>query len=187
MSFETITSLSQAFLICSLPTWNSTLQVKYLGMLIGRLFFAITEQNKVIYKLKNRRKNIKEIAVQASQTFDSKFYHEMANTLRSSYVLLFWTNVVSSVKGIIWWEKLTIQSFRHYMTPDDHFVQHFFFQPTDPRSRCHRLVALILMCLLGFGSYFCMDNPAALQVCGYCFQSKYKYSKIKVIIILNIK
>jgi len=34
---------------------------------------------------------------------------------------------------------------------------------TDPRSRCHRLVALILMCLLGFGSYFCMDNPAALQ------------------------
>ena len=36
---------------------------------------------------------------------------------------------------------------------------------TDPRSRCHRLIALILMCLLGFGSYFCMDNPAALQVC----------------------
>ena len=35
---------------------------------------------------------------------------------------------------------------------------------TDPRSRCHRLIALILMCLLGFGSYFCMDNPAALQV-----------------------
>lgn len=34
---------------------------------------------------------------------------------------------------------------------------------TDPRSRCHRLIALILMCLLGFGSYFCMDNPAALQ------------------------
>ena len=36
---------------------------------------------------------------------------------------------------------------------------------TDPRSRCHRLMALCLMCLLGFGSYFCMDNPAALQVC----------------------
>ena len=35
---------------------------------------------------------------------------------------------------------------------------------SDPRSRCHRLIALILMCLLGFGSYFCMDNPAALQV-----------------------
>ena len=58
-----------------------------------------------------------------------------------------------------------------------------FFQPTDPRSRCHRLVALILMCLLGFGSYFCMDNPAALQVCEYSFQSEYKCTKIKVIMI----
>ena len=35
---------------------------------------------------------------------------------------------------------------------------------TDPSSRCHRLIALILMCLLGFGSYFCFDNPGALQV-----------------------
>jgi len=34
---------------------------------------------------------------------------------------------------------------------------------TDPSSRCHRLIALILMCLLGFGSYFCFDNPGALQ------------------------
>ena len=34
---------------------------------------------------------------------------------------------------------------------------------TDPRSFCHRLIALILMCLLGFGSYFCFDNPGALQ------------------------
>ena len=42
---------------------------------------------------------------------------------------------------------------------------------SDPRSRCHRLIALILMCLLGFGSYFCMDNPAALQVCIYSMTS----------------
>ena len=27
-----------------------------------------------------------------------------------------------------------------------------------------RLMALILMCLLGFGSYFCFDNPGALQM-----------------------
>ena len=27
----------------------------------------------------------------------------------------------------------------------------------------HRVVALIMMCLLGFGSYFCFDNPGALQ------------------------
>jgi len=33
----------------------------------------------------------------------------------------------------------------------------------DPRSFFHRLMALILMCLLGFGSYFCFDNPGALQ------------------------
>ena len=33
----------------------------------------------------------------------------------------------------------------------------------DPRSFIHRLMALILMCLLGFGSYFCFDNPGALQ------------------------
>jgi hypothetical protein len=34
----------------------------------------------------------------------------------------------------------------------------------DPRSRFHRFIALVLMCLLGFGSYFCFDNPGALQV-----------------------
>ena len=27
----------------------------------------------------------------------------------------------------------------------------------------HRLIALVFMCLLGFGSYFCFDNPGALQ------------------------
>ncbi|KAJ8934927.1 hypothetical protein NQ314_013086 [Rhamnusium bicolor] len=32
-----------------------------------------------------------------------------------------------------------------------------------PRGRGHRFIALIFMCFLGFGSYFCYDNPAALQ------------------------
>ena len=55
---------------------------------------------------------------------------------------------------------------------------------TDPRSRCHRLIALILMCLLGFGSYFCMDNPAALQVCTYIFK-KYLRTSAGMDRILN--
>ena len=33
-----------------------------------------------------------------------------------------------------------------------------------PESACHRSIALFLMCILGFGSYFCYDNPGALQV-----------------------
>nr|DBA26128.1 TPA: hypothetical protein GDO54_010425 [Pyxicephalus adspersus] len=33
----------------------------------------------------------------------------------------------------------------------------------DPSRFAHRIVVLILMCFLGFGSYFCYDNPAALQ------------------------
>ncbi|XP_048460134.1 major facilitator superfamily domain-containing protein 1 isoform X4 [Rhincodon typus] len=33
----------------------------------------------------------------------------------------------------------------------------------DPRRRLHRFVVLVIMCFLGFGSYFCYDNPAALQ------------------------
>ncbi len=32
-----------------------------------------------------------------------------------------------------------------------------------PSALCHRLAGLFLMCLLGFGSYFCFDNPGALQ------------------------
>ncbi|XP_017864226.1 PREDICTED: major facilitator superfamily domain-containing protein 1 [Drosophila arizonae] len=32
-----------------------------------------------------------------------------------------------------------------------------------PTSTCHRFQALVFMCLLGFGSYFCYDNPGALQ------------------------
>nr|XP_058158572.1 major facilitator superfamily domain-containing protein 1-like [Dasypus novemcinctus] len=33
----------------------------------------------------------------------------------------------------------------------------------DPSRLAHRLLVLLLMCLLGFSSYFCYDNPAALQ------------------------
>ncbi|XP_055593267.1 major facilitator superfamily domain-containing protein 1-like [Uranotaenia lowii] len=33
----------------------------------------------------------------------------------------------------------------------------------NPKSSLHRFIALILMCLVGFGSYFCYDNPGALQ------------------------
>ncbi|XP_023333048.1 major facilitator superfamily domain-containing protein 1 isoform X2 [Eurytemora carolleeae] len=32
-----------------------------------------------------------------------------------------------------------------------------------PQALLHRVIALILMCLLGFGNYFCFDNPGALQ------------------------
>ncbi|KAM8817487.1 lysosomal dipeptide transporter MFSD1 [Rhynchonycteris naso] len=32
-----------------------------------------------------------------------------------------------------------------------------------PGRLAHRLLVLLLMCFLGFGSYFCYDNPAALQ------------------------
>ncbi|XP_070801147.1 lysosomal dipeptide transporter MFSD1 isoform X1 [Pituophis catenifer annectens] len=33
----------------------------------------------------------------------------------------------------------------------------------DPQRLAHRLLVLAFMCFLGFGSYFCYDNPAALQ------------------------
>ncbi|XP_054651215.1 major facilitator superfamily domain-containing protein 1 isoform X1 [Dunckerocampus dactyliophorus] len=33
----------------------------------------------------------------------------------------------------------------------------------DPAHLLHRIVVLVFMCFLGFGSYFCYDNPAALQ------------------------
>ncbi|XP_069562388.1 lysosomal dipeptide transporter MFSD1 isoform X2 [Brachyistius frenatus] len=33
----------------------------------------------------------------------------------------------------------------------------------DPSHLLHRVVILVFMCFLGFGSYFCYDNPAALQ------------------------
>ncbi|ESO96144.1 hypothetical protein LOTGIDRAFT_214694 [Lottia gigantea] len=35
--------------------------------------------------------------------------------------------------------------------------------PCDPRRSLHRYLILIIMCFLSFGSYFCYDNPAALQ------------------------
>ena len=34
----------------------------------------------------------------------------------------------------------------------------------NPTSMCHKGMALVLMCSMGFGSYFCYDNPGALQV-----------------------
>ena len=33
----------------------------------------------------------------------------------------------------------------------------------DPRRRLHRYLVLILICLMSFGSYFCYDNPSALE------------------------
>ncbi|XP_069677136.1 lysosomal dipeptide transporter MFSD1-like isoform X1 [Periplaneta americana] len=33
----------------------------------------------------------------------------------------------------------------------------------NPNHALHRFMALLFMCLLGFGSYFCYDNPGALQ------------------------
>lgn len=35
--------------------------------------------------------------------------------------------------------------------------------PCNPRKRLHRYLILCIMCFLSFGSYFCYDNPAALQ------------------------
>lgn len=32
-----------------------------------------------------------------------------------------------------------------------------------PKRRLHKFIGLALMCLLGFGAYFCFDNPGALQ------------------------
>jgi hypothetical protein len=36
----------------------------------------------------------------------------------------------------------------------------------DPRRMPHRFIALFLMCLLGFGSTFCYDNPGNQLFCG---------------------
>ncbi|XP_021961117.1 major facilitator superfamily domain-containing protein 1 isoform X2 [Folsomia candida] len=38
-----------------------------------------------------------------------------------------------------------------------------WFSCCDPRSSLHRFIVLLFMCFLGFGSYFCYDNPGALQ------------------------
>ena len=34
----------------------------------------------------------------------------------------------------------------------------------DPQSVGHKGIFLVLLCSIGFGSYFCYDNPGALQV-----------------------
>ena len=34
----------------------------------------------------------------------------------------------------------------------------------DPKSVGHKGIFLVLLCSIGFGSYFCYDNPGALQV-----------------------
>ncbi|CAG9767899.1 unnamed protein product [Ceutorhynchus assimilis] len=38
-----------------------------------------------------------------------------------------------------------------------------YFLCCHPTGKAHRFIALIFMCFLGFGSYFCYDNPSALQ------------------------
>ncbi|XP_066251245.1 major facilitator superfamily domain-containing protein 1-like [Euwallacea similis] len=38
-----------------------------------------------------------------------------------------------------------------------------YFLCCHPNGKAHRFIALIFMCLLGFGSSFCYDNPGALQ------------------------
>ncbi|KAM3182800.1 hypothetical protein ACTXT7_011597 [Hymenolepis weldensis] len=43
------------------------------------------------------------------------------------------------------------------------FCSRFFFSLCDPKSRTHRYAMLFFICLMSFGSYFCYDNPAALQ------------------------
>lgn len=40
----------------------------------------------------------------------------------------------------------------------------FYETLVDPNSTLHRYIALALICLLGFGNYFCFDTPGALEV-----------------------
>uniref|UniRef100_A0A8C2DG57 Lysosomal dipeptide transporter MFSD1 n=1 Tax=Cyprinus carpio TaxID=7962 RepID=A0A8C2DG57_CYPCA len=46
---------------------------------------------------------------------------------------------------------------------DDDGVPRHLFPLCDPTHLLHRILVLVFMCFLGFGSYFCYDNPAALQ------------------------
>uniref|UniRef100_A0A8C1UVW2 Major facilitator superfamily domain containing 1 n=1 Tax=Cyprinus carpio TaxID=7962 RepID=A0A8C1UVW2_CYPCA len=46
---------------------------------------------------------------------------------------------------------------------DDEDVSRHLFPLCDPTHLLHRILVLLFMCFLGFGSYFCYDNPAALQ------------------------
>ncbi|KAK9695459.1 Major Facilitator Superfamily [Popillia japonica] len=57
-----------------------------------------------------------------------------------------------------------IQETDYYSVSEDEnrytgLAYHFL----DPRGKCHRFIALFFMCFLGFGSYFCYDNPGALH------------------------
>nr|XP_022914161.1 major facilitator superfamily domain-containing protein 1-like isoform X2 [Onthophagus taurus] len=54
-------------------------------------------------------------------------------------------------------DNLTISSDEENMTNT------CYYSCFDPRGKSHRFIALFFMCFLGFGSYFCYDNPAALQ------------------------
>lgn len=45
----------------------------------------------------------------------------------------------------------------------EHEEQKVTVHSCHPDSKCHKLFGLVLMCTLGFGSYFCYDNPGALQ------------------------
>ncbi|KAH8341394.1 hypothetical protein KR059_005840 [Drosophila kikkawai] len=53
----------------------------------------------------------------------------------------------------------------------------------DPTSTPHRFLALLFMCLLGFGSYFCYDNPGALQD---VFQKELDLSSTEFTLIYSI-
>ncbi|XP_048017137.1 major facilitator superfamily domain-containing protein 1 isoform X1 [Megalobrama amblycephala] len=46
---------------------------------------------------------------------------------------------------------------------EDNDVSRHLSPLCDPRHLLHRILVLVFMCFLGFGSYFCYDNPAALQ------------------------
>lgn len=48
-------------------------------------------------------------------------------------------------------------------SPETTRLRNCFQHIMDPRSSIHRYIALVLICLLGFGNYFCYDTPGALE------------------------
>lgn len=46
---------------------------------------------------------------------------------------------------------------------DETICDKCYFTCCHPNGKGHRFIALVFMCFLGFGSYFCYDNPSALQ------------------------
>ncbi|XP_050307536.1 major facilitator superfamily domain-containing protein 1-like [Anthonomus grandis grandis] len=46
---------------------------------------------------------------------------------------------------------------------DETCCDKFYFLCCHPSGKAHRFIALVFMCFLGFGSYFCYDNPSALH------------------------